>query len=181
MQQEISENWDNIVDIINSDLPTVKAVNPFNYAQVTSVIGSTKITQDFDIGFIQQIATGIEPNLMNALLSRGGVEGVTLDGNSIPTDNNADSGTSDSESPVTPADESASEESDDASTDRSKEDTDGNTAFGGAGGAGGFYGESSKLAEDDKEMDADTSGAAAAAVIATLLAAGFAVITTAFF
>ncbi|KAJ2807820.1 hypothetical protein H4R20_001115 [Coemansia guatemalensis] len=179
--QEISENWDNIISVINQDLATLKAANPSIYAQATSALGGTEITQDFDVDFVQQVATGIEPAIMNAMFSRAGIEDVTLDGNAIPTDENADSGASGSESPVTSADESASEESVNASTDNSKKSTSGNTAFGGAGGAGGFYGESSKLAEDDKEMDADTSGAAAAAVVATLLAAGFAVITTALF
>ncbi|KAJ2130615.1 hypothetical protein IW136_005514 [Coemansia sp. RSA 678] len=130
--EEISAKWDQIVSVINGDLPTLKAANPAIYAQATAVIGGTEITQEYNEDLIQQVATGIDPALMNAVLSRAGVSGVTLDGEAIPTD--------DVEEEVTESEEATSEEatdSEEATSDSEEESEE----------------ESKSVSESDKESE----------------------------
>ncbi|KAJ1724690.1 hypothetical protein LPJ53_001051 [Coemansia erecta] len=110
---QISEHWDDIASVINEDLPALKAVNPSIYEAATSVIGGTELTAAYNEELVQQVATGIAPAIMNPVLSRAGVTGVTLDGNPLPTDDGAD------------AESTSAEESTDASTDA--ESTDAST------------------------------------------------------
>ncbi|KAJ2080358.1 hypothetical protein H4R24_003142 [Coemansia sp. RSA 988] len=177
--QEISENWDNIKSVINGDLPTLKAANPAIYAQATSVIGGEEVTQDFNVDLVQQVATGIDPGLMNAVLSRAGVEGVSLDGKEIPTDENAESESSE----ASPTDESSSEEATDASSE-SDEDTAEESDVSEESGdseSDDSSDESSESDEDSSEDDEETDTSGAAAVAAAPLAAGVAAIAAAFF
>ncbi|KAJ2501855.1 hypothetical protein GGH96_001616 [Coemansia sp. RSA 1972] len=121
--EEISANWDKIVSVINGDLPTLKAANPSIYAQATAVIGGTEITQDYNEELIQQVATGIDPALMNVVLSRAGVTGVTLDGEAIPTDDVEEDTASESEA-ATSESEEATSESESASDSASVSDSE---------------------------------------------------------
>ncbi|KAJ2690636.1 hypothetical protein IWW39_000578 [Coemansia spiralis] len=82
---QISAKWDALVSVINADLPVLKGANPAIYAQATSVIGGPSITQDFNVALVQQVATGIAPAIMNPVLSRAGITGITLDGKPLPT------------------------------------------------------------------------------------------------
>ncbi|KAJ2489003.1 hypothetical protein GGI11_009289 [Coemansia sp. RSA 2049] len=109
---QISSHWSDITSIINGDLPALSLVNPSLYAQATSVIGGTAITQDFNSDLVQHVATGISPDIMNPVLSRAGVTGVTLDGSPIPTgDASSPTSAESSASPTTAADESTAAES----------------------------------------------------------------------
>ncbi|KAJ2366330.1 hypothetical protein H4S02_002538 [Coemansia sp. RSA 2611] len=157
--QEISENWDAIVSVINGDLPTLKAANPSVYAQATSVIGGTEITQDFNVDLIQEVATGINPALMNAVLSRAGVTGITLDGEAIPTDNAADASSPAESSPEpSSADEPSASESESSSDAESSADESSAADSSDASDESSGDDESS----DSDETDSDTSGAALA-------------------
>ncbi|KAJ2307496.1 hypothetical protein IWW55_000939 [Coemansia sp. RSA 2706] len=161
--QEISENWDAIVSVINGDLPTLKAANPSVYAQATSVIGGTEITQDFNVDLIQEVATGINPALMNAVLSRAGVTGITLDGEAIPTDNAADASSPAESSPEpSSADEPSASESESSSDAESSADE--SSAADSSDDSSDASDESSGDDEssDSDETDSDTSGAALA-------------------
>ncbi|KAJ2528466.1 hypothetical protein EV175_007455, partial [Coemansia sp. RSA 1933] len=51
---EISAHWDAITSIINGDLPTLSLVNPSLYAEATSVIGGTAITEAFNTNIVQE-------------------------------------------------------------------------------------------------------------------------------
>ncbi|KAJ2459554.1 hypothetical protein GGF42_001395 [Coemansia sp. RSA 2424] len=82
---QISAKWDALVSVINADLPVLKGANPAIYAQATSVIGGTAITQSFNPALVQQVATGINPAIMNPVLSRAGITGISLDGKPLPT------------------------------------------------------------------------------------------------
>ncbi|KAJ1730695.1 hypothetical protein LPJ61_002883 [Coemansia biformis] len=112
---EISSKWSAITSVINADLPILRGANPAVYAQATSVIGGTAITQAFDASLVQHVATGINPALMNAVLSRAGVTSVTLDGKPIPTGDAEPASPSESSesspSPVTSASPSPSSSS----------------------------------------------------------------------
>ncbi|KAJ2610135.1 hypothetical protein H4S08_003744 [Coemansia sp. RSA 1365] len=170
--QEISDNWDNIVSVINADLPTLKAANPSIYAQATSVIGGTEVTQDFNVDLVQHVATGINPGLMNAVLSRAGVEGVTLDGKEIPTD------AADSDSKT-----SSASESDEAATEQDSEVSSSNTEDDVEDSDASDESEESDESESNgssSEEDDDDTGSASA-LVAGPLAAGVAVIAAAFF
>ncbi|KAJ2263988.1 hypothetical protein EV176_006325, partial [Coemansia sp. RSA 451] len=139
--EEISAKWDQIVSVINGDLPTLKAANPAIYAQATAVIGGTEITQEYNEELIQQVATGIDPALMNAVLSRAGVSGVTLDGEAIPTD---DVEEENSESEEASSEEATSEE---ASSEEATSDSEESEES-----------ESKSVSESDKESeDKDSS------------------------
>ncbi|KAJ2454085.1 hypothetical protein EV183_001808 [Coemansia sp. RSA 2336] len=183
--EEISQNWDNIVSIINGDLPTLKAANPAIYAQATSVIGGTEITQDFNVDLIQQVATGIDPAIMNAVLSRASVTGVTLDGQPIPTDAAPAEDSSDSESPVTSAEESSSEEqssSDSPSESASSESgSSDNSSEEGSSDSDDSDSEDSSDSDDslDSEDSEDTTSGANA-VVGKILAAGVAAVAALF-
>ncbi|KAJ1776147.1 hypothetical protein LPJ54_003264 [Coemansia sp. RSA 1824] len=134
--EEISAKWDQIVSVINGDLPTLKAANPAIYAQATAVIGGTEITQEYNEELIQQVATGIDPALMNAVLSRAGVSGVTLDGEAIPTD---DVEEENSESEEASSEEATSEE---ASSEEATSDSEESEES-----------ESKSVSESDKESE----------------------------
>lgn len=82
---EISAHWDALTSIINHDLPTLKLAQPELYAQATEIIGGTEITQPFSPELVQQVATGIDTGLMNAVLHEAGITDITLDGKPIPT------------------------------------------------------------------------------------------------
>ncbi|KAJ1935372.1 hypothetical protein GGF37_006018, partial [Kickxella alabastrina] len=82
---QISAHWDDIVSVINEDLPVLQAAQPAIFAQATAVIGGTQLTAAFDEQLVQHVATGIAPAIMNPVLSRAGVTGVTLDGKPLPT------------------------------------------------------------------------------------------------
>ncbi|KAJ2745582.1 hypothetical protein GGI20_002069 [Coemansia sp. BCRC 34301] len=82
---QISAKWDALVSVINADLPVLKGANPAIYAQATSVIGGPSITQSFNVDLVQQVATGINPAIMNPVLSRAGITGISLDGKPLPT------------------------------------------------------------------------------------------------
>ncbi|KAJ2891483.1 hypothetical protein GGI21_005845, partial [Coemansia aciculifera] len=82
---QISAKWDALVSVINGDLPVLKGANPAIYAQATSVIGGPSITQSFNVALVESVATGINPNIMNPVLSRAGITGITLDGKPLPT------------------------------------------------------------------------------------------------
>ncbi|KAJ2802345.1 hypothetical protein H4S07_004715, partial [Coemansia furcata] len=96
----ISAKWDALVSVINADLPVLKGANPAIYAQATSVIGGPAITQTFNVPLVQQVATGISPAIMNPVLSRAGITGITLDGKPLPTDPSAVASPSSSPSPT---------------------------------------------------------------------------------
>ncbi|PIA13004.1 hypothetical protein COEREDRAFT_83768 [Coemansia reversa NRRL 1564] len=179
--QEISDNWDNIVSVINADLPTLKAANPSIYAQATSVIGGTEVTQDFDVDLVQHVATGIDSGLMNAVLSRAGVEGVTLDGKEIPTDDNADSASDSQSSATSESDEAATEQDSDSSSSNTEDDVEDSDASD----------ETEESEESDESDESESDGSSseeddddtgnASALVAAPLAAGVAVIAAAFF
>ncbi|KAJ2833683.1 hypothetical protein GGI24_000752 [Coemansia furcata] len=97
---QISAKWDALVSVINADLPVLKGANPAIYAQATSVIGGPAITQTFNVPLVQQVATGISPAIMNPVLSRAGITGITLDGKPLPTDPSAEASPSSSPSPT---------------------------------------------------------------------------------
>ncbi|KAJ2704568.1 hypothetical protein FB645_003134 [Coemansia sp. IMI 203386] len=91
---QISEHWDAIVSVINADLPNLKAINTEIYNQATSVIGGTSLAADYNEELVQQVATGISPAIMNPVLERAGVTGVTLDGKPLPTAGSDEEGSS---------------------------------------------------------------------------------------
>ncbi|KAJ2357100.1 hypothetical protein GGF43_001667, partial [Coemansia sp. RSA 2618] len=175
--EEISKNWDAIVSVINGDLPTLKAANPSIYAQATAVIGGEEITQDFDVDLIQQVATGIDPALMNVVLTRAGVSDVTLDGEAIKTDaaeedassspaaddeSSADESSADDESKSADDESSADEESSPAESDSDKEESS-DEELDSDKESDDEESDSDKESDDDK--DSESSGAAAFAKV----------------
>ncbi|KAJ1800086.1 hypothetical protein LPJ59_001361 [Coemansia sp. RSA 2399] len=175
---EISAHWDAITSIINGDLPTLSLVNPSLYAEATSVIGGTAITEAFNTNIVQQVATGISPAIMNPVLSRAGVTDVTLDGSPIPTSDSASSSSSAeaSSSPTTSAESSSAEESGSSAESSgeqsaSNELSDSEVEESGSGEESGA--ESSDEEESSSEKESTKSGAAkvaAGSVAAALVA-----------
>ncbi|KAJ2662027.1 hypothetical protein IWW48_002086 [Coemansia sp. RSA 1200] len=179
---EISAHWSDITSIINGDLPALSLVNPSLYAQATSVIGGTAITQDFNSDLVQHVATGISPDIMNPVLSRAGVTGVTLDGSPIPTGDAASPTSAESSaSPTTAADEStaaestaadessAADESTAAESSTAADESSVDEVSGSAEDSEEESGSADESSEDDESSDADnettdsdTSGAAKA-------------------
>ncbi|KAJ2779623.1 hypothetical protein GGI15_003814 [Coemansia interrupta] len=111
---QISAHWEDIASVINEDLPALKAVNPSIYEAATSVIGGTELTAAYNEELVQQVATGIAPAIMNPVLSRAGVTGVTLDGNPLPTDGGASEESTDASSDAESTEASTDAESTDA-------------------------------------------------------------------
>ncbi|KAJ2697836.1 hypothetical protein H4R19_005636 [Coemansia spiralis] len=174
---EISSKWSAITSIINADLPVLRGANPAVYAQATSVIGGTAITQAFDAKLIQQVATGVSPALMNAVLSRAGVTGVTLDGKPIPTDDAGPAPETDTHasSPVTSAHDSSSDEKEESSasskaSSKSSSSKPSNTSAS-AKETASSDSKSEDKSESDKSVEEKSSSAAAVKVAGSLVAA----------
>ncbi|KAJ1961208.1 hypothetical protein GGI12_003378 [Dipsacomyces acuminosporus] len=95
---QISAHWADLAAVISKDLPLIKAGNPELYNAATSVLGGSTIPAAFDINLVQKVATGIPAGIMNPVLVKAGITGVTLDGKPLPT--GAASGTAPASTPA---------------------------------------------------------------------------------
>ncbi|KAJ1665136.1 hypothetical protein IW140_003589 [Coemansia sp. RSA 1813] len=183
---EIEAHWSQITSIINADLPTLSLVNSDLYNSATKVIGGTAITQAFNTDLIQQVATGISPDIMNPVLSRAGITDVTLDGKPIPTSDSSPSSSA-SSSPTTDAQSSAHE------TGSSSADAESSPASGESSGdesateaesgeeSGSDAEESgSKSGEEKSDSEKETESSGAAKVVAGSVAAALVAVAALF-
>ncbi|KAJ1900863.1 hypothetical protein LPJ66_001189 [Kickxella alabastrina] len=150
---QISAHWDDIVSIINEDLPVLQAAQPAIFAQATAVIGGTQLTAAFNEQLVQHVATGIAPAIMNPVISRAGVTGVTLDGKPLPTAGAVGEDTSTTVD-TTAVEESASDIVDTAS---SEEEQDSTTVDGSEEEEESSDPEEDSLTEDESSEESSTS------------------------
>ncbi|KAJ1803431.1 hypothetical protein LPJ56_005865 [Coemansia sp. RSA 2599] len=175
---QISQHWDAIVSVINADLPVLKGINPEIFAQATSVIGGTSLDAPYDEELVQHVATGISPAIMNPVLQRAGVTGVTLDGNPLPTGgSDGDSSETAQQSSTaedtasaseTPASSSSEEEQQSSSSPVSSDSSDVSSSS----DASDSSDADSSDSEEDTGSDSDTSDTSDTSGAAKKLAAG---------
>ncbi|KAJ2880103.1 hypothetical protein H4R27_004924 [Coemansia aciculifera] len=188
---QISAKWDALVSVINADLPVLKGANPAIYAQATSVIGGPSITQTFNVALVQQVATGISPAIMNPVLSRAGITGVTLDGKPLPTGAASNSAPSSSPKPTSASPSSSPTSAAPSSSPTSAPSSSPSTKPSGSSSGASSSGSGSDAASDSDSdsgshsgshsgSSSDTKKNGAAQVAAGSLAAAVAVVAALF-
>ncbi|KAJ1642634.1 hypothetical protein LPJ64_005542 [Coemansia asiatica] len=158
---QISQHWDAIVSVINGDLPTLKGLNPDIYAQATSVIGGTSLDASYNEQLVQQVATGISPAIMNPVLERAGVTGVTLDGSPLPTagveTGSSDAGSSEASQESSTQEDTASASSTPSSSDSQQSSSPLSDASSDASSSGSSDSSDASSSEDESSDKSDSS------------------------
>ncbi|KAJ1946058.1 hypothetical protein FBU59_002130 [Linderina macrospora] len=80
----VSSHWNGYTSVINGDMPLIHAVQPTIYRKLTSIFHGTKITQTYEPTFVMAIAYALPDPLMNNILARAGVSGVTVSNHNYP-------------------------------------------------------------------------------------------------
>ncbi|KAJ1958236.1 hypothetical protein EC988_000419 [Linderina pennispora] len=92
----VSSHWDGYTSVINGDMPILQAGQSSIYDRLTSIFRGPAITQTYEPTFVMAIAYVMPDTMMNNVLTRAGVSGVTVSNHNFPQ--NSPTGTPDESS-----------------------------------------------------------------------------------